>query len=55
MKLNNLLITVSVVMTVLWLLGIFTSHTMGGLIHLLLGVAILAAMMRVFRDDDTWA
>lgn len=55
MKLNNALITIAVVMPLLWVLGIFTSHTMGGAIHLLLAIALLAALTRVFRDDDTWA
>jgi hypothetical protein len=55
MKFNNALITIAVVMPVFWLVGVSTAHTMGGLIHLLLGISILAALARVFREDDTWA
>jgi hypothetical protein len=36
------------------LLGIVTAHTMGGVIHLLPVMAILVALIRVFRDEDTW-
>jgi hypothetical protein len=32
---------------VLWLLGLVTSYTMGGLIHLLLVVALIAVVFRV--------
>jgi hypothetical protein len=55
MKLNKILYTIAVVLPLLWLLGIVTSHTMGGFIHLLPVIAILAALIRVFRDEDTWA
>ncbi len=55
MKLNNALITIAIVMPLLWLLGVSTSHTLGGAIHLLLAVALLAFLTRAFRDDDTWA
>jgi hypothetical protein len=38
--------TVFVVLVVLWLLGIVTSYTMGGLIHILL---VVAAVILIFR------
>jgi len=34
---------------VLWLLGISTAHSMGGLIHLLLVIAVIAVLMRVIQ------
>ncbi len=33
--------TILVILLVLWLLGVFTSYTMGGLIHILLVVAVI--------------
>jgi hypothetical protein len=39
--------TIAVVLVVLWLLGIVTSYTMGGFIHLLLILAIVAVLLRV--------
>lgn len=36
-----------VVLVLLWLLGVVTSYTMGGLIHLLLVIAIITVLFRV--------
>jgi len=41
--------TVCVVMIVLWLLGMFSSYTMGGLIHILLVIAIIVVLVRVIQ------
>jgi hypothetical protein len=41
--------TFCVVMIVLWLLGIVTSNTMGGLIHILLVIAIIVVLVRVIQ------
>lgn len=41
--------TILAVLLILWLLGMATSYTMGGLIHLLLGVAIVVFLIRVFQ------
>jgi len=38
-----------VVLLVLWLLGVATANTGGGLIHILLVVAIVVVLMRVIR------
>ncbi len=43
-----MLYTIAVVLIALWLLGILTSHLMGGFIHLLLAIAILAIVSRIF-------
>jgi hypothetical protein len=37
------------VVLVLWLLGMVTSYTMGGLLHLLLVIAIAAVLIRVIQ------
>ncbi len=44
-----MLYTVVVVLLVLWLLGLVTSYTMGGLIHILLVVAIIVVLLRVIN------
>ena len=41
--------TLIVVLIILWLLGIVTSYTMGGLIHILLVVAIIVVLVRIIR------
>jgi hypothetical protein len=41
--------TICMVLVVLWLLGIVTSYTMGGLIHILLVVAIIVVLVRVIQ------
>lgn len=42
-----MLYTIAVVLVVLWLLGLATSVTAGGLIHLLLVVAIVVVVLRL--------
>lgn len=42
-----MLYTVAVVMIVLWLLGLITASTMGGFIHILLVIAIVAILLRL--------
>ena len=39
--------TIIVVLLILWLLGLVTSYTMGGLIHILLVIAIVVVLLRV--------
>ena len=39
--------TILVILLVLWLLGIVTSHTMGGFVHLLLVVAVIIIVVRL--------
>ena len=41
--------TLAVVLLVLWLLGLVTSYTMGGLIHVLLVVAIVLIVFRFLQ------
>jgi hypothetical protein len=41
--------TLALVLLVLWLLGTVTSYTMGGLIHLLLVVALVVVVIRIVQ------
>lgn len=44
-----MLYTIAVVMLILWLLGMITSKTMGGFIHILLVIAIVIVLLRVIN------
>lgn len=44
-----MLMTLAIILIVLWLLGLVTSSTMGGLIHILLVVAIVIFAIRVIQ------
>ena len=39
--------TIAVLLLILWALGLVTSYTMGGLIHILLVVAVIVILVRV--------
>lgn len=41
--------TIAIILIVLWILGFVTSYTMGGLIHILLVVAIVMILVRVIQ------
>jgi Family of unknown function (DUF5670) len=41
--------TIFVILLVLWLLGVVTSYTLGGFIHVLLVVAIVLAIMQLLQ------
>ncbi|TMA29835.1 MAG: lmo0937 family membrane protein [Deltaproteobacteria bacterium] len=41
--------TIVVILLVLWVLGLVSSYTMGGLIHVLLVVAIIVVLVRVIQ------
>lgn len=43
--------TIAVVLLILWLLGLVTSFTMGGLIHILLVIAIIVVLVRVIKGQ----
>jgi len=47
-----MLTTIVTILVVLWLLGLATSYTMGGLIHILLVIAIIAVLLRVIGGRD---
>ncbi len=41
--------TIALILLVLWALGIVSSYTLGGFIHILLVVAIIAVLLRVIE------
>ena len=41
--------TIFVILLVLWLLGVVTSYTLGGFIHVLLVVAIVVALIQLIQ------
>ena len=41
--------TIAVILLVLWALGLVTSYTIGGYIHILLVVAVIVALIRVIQ------
>jgi len=42
-----MLYTIVAVLLILWLLGLVTSYTMGGLIHALLVIAVVVVLFRI--------
>ena len=45
--------TLVIVFVILWLLGLVSSYTMGGLIHVLLVLAVVMLLLRLFRGRRT--
>jgi hypothetical protein len=41
--------TLAVVLIILWLLGLVTSYTLGGFVHILLVIAIIVVLVRVIQ------
>jgi len=41
--------TIAVVLIILWLLGLVSSYTMGGFIHILLVVAVVVVLIRIVQ------
>jgi uncharacterized protein DUF5670 len=41
--------TIALILIVLWVLGLVSSYTMGGLVHLLLVIAIIVILIRVIQ------
>jgi hypothetical protein len=41
--------TIAVILIILWLLGMVSSYTMGGVIHILLVIAIVVVVLRVIQ------
>lgn len=42
--------TIAVILIILWLLGLVTSYTIGGFIHILLVIAVIIVLLRVIQD-----
>lgn len=45
----DLLWTIAVILVILWLLGMVTSYTLGGFVHILLVLAIIVILIRVIQ------
>ena len=43
--------TIAIVLVVLWLLGLVSSYTLGGFIHLLLVLALVVILLRMVRGE----
>lgn len=41
--------TIAAILVILWLLGLVTSYTMGGFIHILLVIAVVVILLRVIQ------
>jgi len=48
-KERNMLWTIAVVLVGLWLLGLVSSYTMGGFLHVLLVLAVVLVLFRVIQ------
>ena len=48
-----MLYTIAVVLIILWLLGLVSSYTMGGFIHVLLVLALIVILLRVFTGRSS--
>jgi hypothetical protein len=46
---TQLLYTIALVLVILWILGLVTSYTLGGFIHVLLVIAIIVILIQVIQ------
>ena len=46
---DSMLYTIAVILLILWLLGLVTSTTIGGFIHVLLVIAIIVVLLQVIN------
>jgi hypothetical protein len=47
-----MLYTIAVVLIILWLLGLVTSYTIGGFIHVLVVIAVIMILLRLIRGEN---
>ena len=47
-----MLYTIAIVLIAMWLLGLVTTYTMGGFIHILLAVAIIVVLVRLIQGKN---
>jgi hypothetical protein len=47
--------TIAVVLTALWVLGMITSYTMGGVLHLLLVAALVVVLLRFMSRQTAFS
>ena len=46
-----MLYTIAIILIILWLLGLVTSYTIGGFIHILLVVAVIMVLLRLINGS----
>jgi len=51
-KSHTMLITIAAILLILWLLGLVTSYTIGGFIHILLVVAVILVLIRLIQGRN---
>ena len=47
-----MLVTIAAILLVLWLLGLVTSYTIGGFIHILLVIAVIMIIIRLIQGRN---
>jgi len=47
-----MLYTIAIILIILWLLGLVTSYTIGGFIHILLVAAVIMVLVRLIRGEN---
>lgn len=47
-----MLSTLVVILVILWLLGVLTSYTLGGFVHILLVIAIVVVLIRIIQGRN---
>jgi asparagine N-glycosylation enzyme membrane subunit Stt3 len=47
-----MLLTIAAILIILWLLGLLTSYTIGGFIHLLLVIAVILVLVRIIQGRN---
>lgn len=44
--------TIAIILIILWILGLVTSYTLGGFIHILLVLAIISLLVRIIQGRN---
>ena len=47
-----MLYTIAAILLILWLLGVMSSYTLGGFVHLLLVIAIIVVLVRLIQGKN---
>jgi hypothetical protein len=47
-----MLVTIAAILLILWLLGLVTSYTVGGFIHILLVIAVIMILIRLIQGRN---
>ncbi len=49
---TSMLITIAIILIILWILGIVTSYTIGGFIHIMLIAAVILILVRLIQGRN---